>query len=105
METITPNRVTVHILGEDYSIRGNADAGYIAEVAQLVDSKMRALKSTHRNLTKTRLAVLTAINLADEILQERSLPVERPDGEPDEIERRAKQLITLLDEGLIADGI
>jgi len=97
------SRVAVDILDETYTIRGDADPGYIAEVARLVDHRLRDLRTTHRNIPKTRLAVLVAINLADELLQ---LKAAEQGGEQydaiasDELERRTLQLITLLDEGL-----
>lgn len=91
------NRATVSILGESYTIRGEAEPGYIAEVAELVDARMRELRAASPQIPKARLAVLAAINLADELLQARR------GKEAFEVERRTKQLISLLDEGLIGD--
>ena len=92
------NRATVSILGERYTIRGSADPGYIAEVAELVDSRMRELQASAPGISKARLAVLTAINLADELKQLQQ------GKEATEVARRARQLISLLDEGLIGDS-
>lgn len=94
------HRVSVSILGEQYTIRGAADPGYISEVADLVDTRMRELRATSAGkFGMTRLAILTAINLADELLQQKQ-------GKSDnqEIEKRTHRLITLLDEGLIGDS-
>ncbi len=96
-------RVSVEILGERYVIRGHADPGYIAEVARLVDERMRELQGSARGINRSRLAVLTAINLADELLQERDRDSEERH-EFDEVTARTRQLITLLDEGLIGDA-
>ena len=91
-------RAQVNILGERYIIRGDAQPDYIAEVADLVDSRMRALRdAASAPMSKTRLAVLAAVNLADELLQTRG------GSGNEELERRTRQLITLLDEGLIGD--
>ena len=95
-------RVSVNILGERYTIRGEAEVDYIAEVANLVDARMKELKnSSGGRLSKTRLAVLTAINLADEMLQQQRQTQEQKPGV--ELEERTRRLITLLDEGLIGD--
>lgn len=95
------SRVEVNILGDRYTIRGQADTGYIAEVARMVDTRMREIKDRNREMNKVRVAVLAAINLADELLQERENRQDVP--EDDEILRRTRQLISLLDEGLIGD--
>ncbi|MBI3395494.1 MAG: cell division protein ZapA [Spirochaetia bacterium] len=94
------NRVSVDIMGERYWIRGDADTGYIAEVAREVDNRMRLLRSSYPDMSKSRIAILTAINMADELLNERRK--ERNDGS-EEVLRRTQQLIELLDEGLSAE--
>lgn len=95
-------RVNVEIMGERYTIRGDADPGYIAEVGRFVDERMRELKDASSGLSRARLAVLTAINIADELLQERM--ADRGDSEAtEEVLQRTRQLISLLDEGLIGD--
>ena len=101
------HRASVNILGEKYVIRGDARPEYIAEVAHMVDSRMRELRASAGNISKSRLAVLAAINIADELMQARSEP--RGDGgnlQMDEaLTERTRQLITLLDEGLIGDTL
>ena len=94
-------RVMVDILGDSYTIKGQAEPGYIADVARFVDSRMRELSRLGKSHSKTKIAVLTAINLADELLQLKGggASAERSD----ELSRRTEQLITLLDEGLIGD--
>ena len=100
-------RVNVEILGERYTIRGEAEPGYIAEVARMVDDRMRELRQGMRSINRSRLAVLTAINIADELLQARMAP---PAGEGSEaaiqqVRQRTSQLISLLDEGLVGDSL
>ncbi len=96
------NHSTVNILEKQYVIRGDADSKYINEVACLVDQRMRELEEKSPHLGQNRLAVLVAINLADELLQER-LTQEEENTEY-ETARRTSELISLLDEGLIADS-
>lgn len=100
----TVSRVGVEIAGERYTIRGEADAGYISEVARLVDERMRELSDAAApGVSRSRLAVLTAINLADELMQERMQTGDAPRAEIEELAARTRQLVSLLDEGLIGD--
>lgn len=98
------HRVMVDIFGEKYTVRGSANPDYIASVAEMVDSRMRELKANYGGLTRQRLAVLAALNLADELAQERRNSEMTP--EPDEaIQNRTRHLISLLDEGLVGDSL
>ena len=51
---------TVSILGENFRIRGEAAEDYIAEVARIVDTRMREIQGAQRNLDRFRL-VWTAL--------------------------------------------
>ena len=68
----TPSRVAnVEIHGQRYAIRSHLDAAYVAELAAYVDGKMRlALRETPSGDT-VKLAVLAAINIADEYFRAR----------------------------------
>ena len=96
------SHVPVDIFGESYVIRGEAEESYIKEVGRLVDQRMCELKSKSPHLEIKRLAVLTAINIADELLQERIIQEE--ENTEQESARRASELISLLDEGLTASS-
>lgn len=63
------NRVKVNINGEDYYIKGTVPEEYIKRVAKYVDKKMYELESKHPNLSRSKLAVLTAINITDELFK------------------------------------
>lgn len=63
------NRVTVTILGEEYTIRGSGPLGSMERAARHVDRIMRNLSETNRQLNSYKVAVLAAINLADELLK------------------------------------
>jgi cell division protein ZapA len=58
--------VTVDIHGQRYPIKSTLDAAYVAELAAYVDEKMRlALKECPSGDT-LKVAVLAALNIADE---------------------------------------
>jgi cell division protein ZapA len=99
------SRVTVNIMGDAYTIRGEAEPGYIKEVSALVEERISSLRNASRDMSRLKLAVLAAVNLADELLQERMKKSEVPDFRDDDLSRRTRQLISLLDEGLIGDTI
>lgn len=57
--------VRVEIYDQAYNLRGT-DAEYIFKLAEFVDSKMRAVASQTSTVDSLRLAVLAALNIADE---------------------------------------
>lgn len=68
-DTQPGNRVSVTILNEDYIIRGDAERDHIEMVAAYVDSKMRQLTLKCPQLTPDKVAVLTAVNITNELFQ------------------------------------
>lgn len=93
------NVTSVEIFGREYKIRGHADKNYIREMAKYVDDKMKELASSASVPSQDRLAILVALNIADELFQERAKSSETISA----VEQRANQLITLLDESLLAE--
>ena len=63
--------VTVEIAGQRYPIRSGLDANYVAELAAYVDQKMRAASDAAPATDRLGLAVLVALNLADEYFRAR----------------------------------
>jgi cell division protein ZapA len=63
--------ITVEIGGQRYPIRSTLDAAYIAELAAYVDTKMRAALEAAPAADGLGLAVLVALNLADELFRAR----------------------------------
>jgi len=62
-------KVTARIMGEDYTIRGRAPEEHIQRVARFVDEKMIQIAEAYPKLGTSRVAVLTAINMADELFK------------------------------------
>jgi cell division protein ZapA len=59
--------VSVDIYDQTYHLRGQ-DVAYIQQLAELVDSKMRAVASQGKTVDSLRVAVLAALNIADELV-------------------------------------
>jgi cell division protein ZapA len=87
--------VRVEIFDQVYNLRGS-DAAYIVQLAEYVDGKMRAVSEQTATVDSVRLAVLAALNIADEyhLLRRRS---ETPSPE---VRQRASKLADALDEVL-----
>ena len=62
-------RTMVKICGKEYVMAGYESEEYIHRVAIYVDRKMASLKSQYVNLNPNTLSVLTAINVADDLLK------------------------------------
>lgn len=92
----TPKTIRVEIYDQVYNIRGDLDEEYVRQLAQYVEQKMRSLAADTQTIDSLRLAVLAALNLADEyfVLRQRNLELEAALGE------RATRLSRLLDTAL-----
>lgn len=58
--------VTVEVFGGQYPVRSNLNAAYVKRIAEYVDRKMHAAADQTRGGDTVRIAVLTALNIADE---------------------------------------
>lgn len=61
----------VEIFGQVYTVRADAEGEHVRRVAELVDRKMREAASAARAVSTLQIAVLAAMDLASELLQER----------------------------------
>ena len=60
------NTVTVKINGVEYNLKGKENEEYLLEVAKYVDGKFREISANNSKLSTTAVAVLSALNIADE---------------------------------------
>ena len=61
--------VSVEIRGQRYPIRSTLDGQYVNGLATYVDQKMRAAADSTPSGDALRLAVLAALNIADELFR------------------------------------
>jgi len=87
--------VRVEIFDQAYNLRGS-DAEYILKLAEYVDAKMRAVAEATNTIDTARLAVLAALNIADEY---HLLKRQQDNGATDYL-KRAHLLANALDEVL-----
>ncbi|EQA38719.1 cell division protein ZapA [Leptospira inadai serovar Lyme str. 10] len=96
-------KITTRILGDEYTIVGDADPEYIKQLAEVVDRKIRELSLGMPSSSKLKLAVLAALNFADELEQLKNARPSSSGPSSPEAEEKTRKLITLLEEGLIGD--
>src|SRR5215813_5784829 len=89
------NSVRVEIFDQAYNLRGS-DAEYIMKLAEDVDAKMREVAEQTHTVDTSRLAVLAALNIADEY----HLLKRNQDGGAVDYLKRAHHLANALDEVL-----
>lgn len=63
--------IKVEIFGNEYRIKGKADVDYVKKVAAYVDEKMHQIAKMSVTGAVSKIAILTAINIADELFRER----------------------------------
>ena len=56
----------VEILGQKFTISSDAEEGYMLKVAGYVDAKMQELVQAPKPVAKANVAMLAALNIADE---------------------------------------
>ena len=88
--------VTVEIAGQRYPIRSALDERYVTELAAYVDQKMRAASSAAPASDMLGLAVLVALNIADEFFRAR----QQQTSSKGDLNDRAARLERLVDEVL-----
>ena len=69
MEADEKNRVTITILGEDYILRSSSSVEEMQRVGHYVDRLMRNLNEQNIQMSRNKMAVLAALNLADDLLR------------------------------------
>jgi cell division protein ZapA len=93
--------IMVDIYDQTYRLRGT-DRAYVEKLAALVDGKMRAVAAQGRTVDSLRVAVLAALNLADELTraEERYSAVTGSGESVASMRNRAHSLSGMLDEVL-----
>lgn len=61
--------VEVYILGQKYSIKGDAPEEYIKKLASYVNEKLQEVHSSSPNITPMKASIITALTIADELFK------------------------------------
>jgi cell division protein ZapA len=89
-------QVNVRIFGQEFTIKGEDSPEYVESLAQFVDKKMREVASASSVITSHKVAMLTAINIADELFRARK---ELEDNQQ-QLQEKASSLIGLLNDAI-----
>ena len=93
--------VTVNIFGQDYTLKGGADPAYVQKVANFVDERMQEVAQGSNRPPTVKVAILAAVNIADELLREQQKRLESVV----DFEDRTVQLSRLLAKEVNADEV
>lgn len=88
--------IDVEIFGSVYHVRGEQESKYLRQLAALVDGKMREISRHVPVVDSGKIAILAALNLADELLQCNN----QQEGERVVMMEKVEQLTGLLTEAL-----
>jgi cell division protein ZapA len=61
----------VEIYGQTYNVRGEGDPNYLTELARFVDTRMREVAAQVATVDPLKIAILAALNIADEFSRSR----------------------------------
>lgn len=93
-----PSLVHVEIFGQTYAVRAGAEPGYVEELARYVDAQMREVSRSGGAVDSLRIAVLAALNIADERFQLRTRLQEADEAIRRKAEVLARSLAAALEE-------
>ena len=97
MENTKPEPISVDILGREYQFAcepGEREA--LKAAAIYLDERMRAIKGAGRLMALERIAVMTALNLSDELLKMQKTEKHRQEN----VDNRIRLLVNELDDAL-----
>ena len=95
MDRQSSHLVQVEIYGQSYNLRGDGDTAYLQELAVYVDRRMREVAEATATVDSLKVAILAALNIADEGRRDRK-PLPAAKGGTDRVAR----LISDLDRSL-----
>jgi cell division protein ZapA len=98
---VNSGHITVKIYGETYPLRTTEPADRLEELAGFVDARMREVAATGKVVVTSKIAVLAALHIADELFRLRQAPA--PSAAPPELEQRLSALILTLERALAPD--
>jgi cell division protein ZapA len=86
------NLVHVQIFGQTYAVKAGTDPSYVEKLASFVDEKMTEVSRAGGAVDSLRIAVLAALNIADECVRLREQAARAGDGYAARAKALAKEL-------------
>jgi cell division protein ZapA len=85
--------VHVRIYDREYALRTSGDTGRLEELCRMLDERMREVAEASGAVDTLKAAILTALNLADELARAR----EALQSMDEALSRRSKECVSILD--------
>ena len=95
-----PQSIRVVIYDQEYFMRGDLNQEYIQKLAEYLDTKMRSIAERTRTVDTLRVAMLAALNVADEYHQLKA----RFEDLTHQMDQRVGQCSAVLDEILKSEA-
>jgi cell division protein ZapA len=96
--------VEIKVFGQTYTVKTDEEEVYIQRVAQYVNEKMEEVLKKTRSVSTMNVAILTALNIADDLLRER----DKREALVKEVEVKSRNLVEKIEmkmSGKEADGV
>ena len=81
--------VEIKVFGQTFSVKTDAEEDHLQAVAQYVNEKMEEILKKTRSVSTLNVAILTALNIADDLLKEK----EQRKALVKEVEVKSKDLV------------
>jgi len=94
--------VTVEVAGQKLTLRTEAGEEYLHALAAFVNDKIAEVKTSTRTFSTHALAILAALNIADELFQARDQARKEKDELKKRVREKAQRIGELLDK--VPDG-
>lgn len=95
-----PQSIRVVIYDQEYFMRGDLNQEYIQKLATYLDTKMRSIAERTRTVDTVRVAMLAALNVADEYHQLKA----RYEEVTNQMDQKVGECTAALDEILKSSG-
>jgi cell division protein ZapA len=89
-------RMKIEIFDQTYNVNSDGNEEYLTELAAYVDKKMRSISESTQIVDSVKVAVLAALNIADEnfTLRQRAQKLEGP------IRQRMEKCVSMVEKAL-----
>jgi cell division protein ZapA len=90
------DHVKIEIYDQIYSVNADQNEEYLTELAAYVDGKMRSIAESTKMVDSLKVAVLAALNIADEMftLRQRQQEIEGP------LRKRVEKCVAMVEKAL-----
>ncbi|HVP76526.1 MAG TPA: cell division protein ZapA [Thermodesulfobacteriota bacterium] len=85
--------VEIKVFGQTYTVKTDAEEEYIQDVAKYVNEKMEEVLKKTKSVSTLNVAILTALNIADDLLREK----EKRTALLREVEAKSRELVEKID--------